>query len=162
LLAVACAPALAQDDAAEQSPSRCISLPDLERTDVIDNRTLIFHMRDGALYLNHLERACPGLKRDRLFMYSPTSTQLCAVDGVTVIEKRPFGFTRGFTCALGEFNPLTQPEYESLVTPRRDPGVKTAEVPTKKAPRGQRSREEKPADSRRAPATGGRTAPTLR
>jgi hypothetical protein len=110
--------ALAQEGSkAESTPERCISLLSLERTDVVDDRTIIFHMRNGRMYLNHLSRECPGLAREKRFMYSPTSTKLCEVDAVTVIEEWGFGFTRGFTCSLGPFQPISQSEYESLLTP---------------------------------------------
>jgi hypothetical protein len=119
LVAVCAQPAVAQkrDDAADDSSKRCISLPNLERTEIVDNRTIVFHMRNGRVYLNHLSRECPGLEREKRFMYSPTSSQLCEIDGVTVIEKWGFGFTRGFTCALGEFHPLTKAEFDALMHP---------------------------------------------
>jgi hypothetical protein len=104
-----------KDGPADDRPQRCIALPNLERTDVLDNRTILFHMRNGQIYLNHLSRECPGLAREKRFMYSPTSTQLCEIDAVTVIEKWGFGFTRGFTCSLGEFHPLAKSEFESLM-----------------------------------------------
>ncbi|HEU4619896.1 MAG TPA: hypothetical protein VFV10_17790 [Gammaproteobacteria bacterium] len=102
---------------APDAPRRCISLPRLEKTDVVDDRTIVFHMRDGRIYMNHLSRDCPGLEREKRFMYSPTSSQLCEIDGVTVIEKWAFGFTRGFTCSLGEFHPLTSAEFDALMRP---------------------------------------------
>ncbi len=115
-------PSTARNDAAgekktarDRAPTRCISLLDLQRTEILDDRTILFHMRGGTVYLNHLGRECPGLEREKRFMYSPTSTQLCAIDGVTVIEKWDFGFTRGFTCALGRFDPITPDEYEAAV-----------------------------------------------
>lgn len=114
-------------DRSATSPKRCIFLPNLDRTDVIDDRTIVFHMRNGTLYLNHLSRDCPGLKREKRFMYSPTSSQLCAIDGVTVIEKWGFGFTRGFTCSLGEFNPMTKVEYQALLRSEpKDSGAEAA------------------------------------
>jgi hypothetical protein len=117
VVAAGAQPAAAQkkDDPPGDRPQRCISLLNLDRTDVVDNRTILFHMRNGRIYLNHLSRDCPGLEREKRFMYSPTSTQLCEVDGVTVIEKWGFGFTRGFTCSLGEFHPLSKSEFESLM-----------------------------------------------
>jgi hypothetical protein len=117
LAAAGAHPAFGQDGgAAEQRTVRCIALSNLDRTEVLDDHTIVFRMRNGVLYLNHLARDCPGLEREQRFMYSPTGTQLCAVDGVTVIEKWAFGFTRGFTCSLSEFNPLTKGEYQALLS----------------------------------------------
>jgi len=113
--------ASAQDSAEEgneslasQSPERCISLNRLDRTEVIDDRTIVFHMRGGGLYLNNLDRECPGLKREERFMYSPTGNRLCRVDTVTVLEQWGFGLTRGFTCSLGEFHPISEADLAEL------------------------------------------------
>jgi hypothetical protein len=98
----------------DSAPERCIALNRVDHTDVIDDRTLIFHMRNGAMYLNHLDRECPGLKREERFMYSPTSNRLCNVDTVTVLEDWGFGLTRGFTCTLGNFHPISEADLAEL------------------------------------------------
>lgn len=127
LLVLGLQAAPAQDDeetsrAAEGGPERCISLNRVERSEIVDDRTLVFHMRDGALFLNHLERECPGLKREERFMYSPTSNRLCSIDAVTVIEDWGFGLTRGFTCTLGPFHPITAEDLEELKRSAGDDG----------------------------------------
>lgn len=117
LLTAGLAPALAQDAADEiidRAPERCIVLNRVDDSEVIDDRTLIFHMRDGGIYLNHLSRECPGLKREERFMYSPTNNRLCDIDTVTVLEQGGFGMTRGFTCMLGQFHPITELELAEL------------------------------------------------
>ena len=118
LLAVGMQPSQAQDgaddEALDRAPERCISLNRIDRTEVIDDRTIIFHMRGGAIFLNHLARECPGLKREERFMYSPTSNRLCDVDTVTVLEQWGFGLTRGFTCSLGPFHPISDADLEDL------------------------------------------------
>lgn len=113
--------ASAQNSAAEreaaaviEKPERCIALNRLDRTEVIDDRTIVFHMRDGSLYLNHLDRECPGLKREERFMYSPTGNRLCSIDTVTVLEQWAFGLTRGFTCSLGDFHPISEADLAEL------------------------------------------------
>lgn len=102
------------DDPIGRAPERCITLNRVDRTEVIDDRTLIFHMRGGDIFLNHLARECPGLKREERFMYSPTGNRLCDVDTVTVLEQWGFGLTRGFTCSLGEFHPISDTDLEDL------------------------------------------------
>lgn len=113
-------PVLAQDGSdeiapAEGVPQRCITLNRVQRTEVIDDRTLIFHMRGGdEIYLNYLERECPGLKREGRFMYSPTGNRLCNIDYITVLEQWGFGLTRGFTCSLGDFHPISAADLADL------------------------------------------------
>src|SRR5690606_41309320 len=104
--------ASAQNSAAEreaaaviEKPERCIALNRLDSTEVIDDRTIVFHMRDGSLYLNHLDRVGPSLKREERFIYSPTGNRLCTIDTVTVLEHWAFGLTRGFTRSLCWFHP---------------------------------------------------------
>lgn len=99
---------------AESAPERCVSLNRVNRTEVIDDRTLIFHMRGGGIYLNYLERECPRLAAEERFAYSPTGNRLCNVDSITVLERWGFGFTRGFTCQLGDFHPISEVELADL------------------------------------------------
>ena len=106
--------ALAQDGdearqaALEQGAQRCINLHQLARTEVIDDQTIAFLMRNGDVYINNLDRSCPGLEREERFMYTPTGNRLCSIDTVTVLEQWGFGLTRGFTCTLGEFHPSSE------------------------------------------------------
>lgn len=113
---LAAPPLFAQgDEPVDRAPERCIYLNRVDRTEVIDDRTLIFHMRPGRqIYLNHLERECPGLRREERFMYSPTGNRLCEIDTITVLEQWGFGLTRGFTCGLGNFHPITQEDLAAL------------------------------------------------
>ncbi len=116
-LAVVAGPASAQSESAapaQRVPERCIQLDRVRRTEVIDDRTLIFHMRSGEIYLNYLERECPRLASEERFMYSPTGNRLCDIDTITVLERWGFGLTRGFTCGLGEFHPISEVELADL------------------------------------------------
>ena len=102
-------------NAQEQSESeRCISLIRLESTDVVDERNILFHMRDGTIYRNRLTHSCPGLRFDDTLMYRNTVGQLCDLDRVTILNDTGFGFTRGASCGLGEFYPITDDEAEAL------------------------------------------------
>ncbi len=53
----------AEDDAEVFSePKDCISLTQLDRTDIIDDRNILFYMRGKEVYLNQLPHRCPGLR----------------------------------------------------------------------------------------------------
>jgi hypothetical protein len=130
---------LAQDaanDAAradiDREPLRCITVTRLERTEVVGDRTVLFYMRDGDVYRNRLARSCPGLEREKRFTYRVHGNQLCSVDTITVLESRAFGLSEGFTCALGDFRPITEEEAERLAAPDVWPGeveVEAVELP---------------------------------
>ena len=47
-------------------------------------------------------------------MYSPTGNRLCNLDTVTVLETWGFGLTRGFTCTLGHFHPISDADLAEL------------------------------------------------
>jgi hypothetical protein len=106
LLSLPLAPAWAQGSAEE--PVRCIQASRIDRTEIIDERTVVFYMRGRRIYVNHLDRACPGLDRGKPFAYRTTNSRLCSIDTITVLENSAFGMTRGFSCRLGEFEPADE------------------------------------------------------
>lgn len=110
----------AQDeDVFDRTPTDCISVSAIDRTDVIDDRTILFYMRGKKIYRNYLPRKCPGLDRHERFAYQVTSNRLCDIDTVTVLEQWGSRLSSGFTCGLGAFHPIPQEEVEELELDRR-------------------------------------------
>ena len=132
----------AQDDeegAFDRTPHDCVSLQLVESTDVVDDQNIIFTLRRDKVYRNHLPRKCPGLEREGRFAYESTNGRLCSIDTITVLEQFGVGFTRGFTCRLGEFVPLSPAEVEDLDPrhPENRParrGIEARPVETEPAP----------------------------
>src|SRR5690606_31529017 len=87
--------------------------------------------RGGDIYRNRLSRSCPGLEREKRFTYRVYGNQLCRVDTITVLESRAFGLTDGFTCALGDFQPISANEAERLTGEfwPRDVEIEAVELP---------------------------------
>lgn len=120
--------ALAQDGAAEaeavgeaegdltfdREGERCISTRAIRDTQIIDDRTILFRMRGGDVYVNNLTNTCRGLRRERRFSYSPTAGRLCDVDTIRVIESFGGVIQEGIACGLGSFYPITEEESELL------------------------------------------------
>ena len=104
------------DDAADaaEEPARCITLSRIDRTEVIDDRTIAFHMRNGDIYLNRLDRACRNLDRGRPFSYRTSTSQLCSVDVITILEEFGVGLSPGASCGLGLFEPSDEEELALL------------------------------------------------
>ncbi len=99
LLAVASAPALAQ--AAATPPANvCLNVRDIQRTETPDDRTVLFHMRDGKVWRNRLRTVCPMLK------VSPFTQVLHSGDLVCSNQQFIHVMLTGDDCALGEFTPL--------------------------------------------------------
>lgn len=105
--------AWSQDDDGRE-PVRCVSLSRIDRTDVIDDRNIAFHMRGGDIYVNELSRACPRLDRERRFSYRTSTSQLCSMDLIRVLENSGLGIRAGIACQLGMFVPATEELVEIL------------------------------------------------
>ena len=98
LLLASSAPAFAQ--AAAPNPANvCLNVTEIQRTEVPDDRTIIFHMRDGKIWRNRLKTVCPMLK------ISPYTQKL---NGDLVCSNSQFIHVTltGNDCVLGEFSPV--------------------------------------------------------
>lgn len=113
LLAVPFTPTLSQGDE-EEDAVRCVRVRQIDRTEVIDGRTIAFHMRGGDIYLNTLRRECRGLDRGRPFSYRTSTGQICSVDSITILEDYGFGLTAGETCGLSMFTPTDEDVLDIL------------------------------------------------
>jgi hypothetical protein len=82
---------------------RCVPLSAIDRTEVVDNDTVLFHMRNGDVYRNVLRHECPTLKNRDQFAYRVNAAQLCSSDLITVLDRNAFGFRPGPSCSLGSF-----------------------------------------------------------
>ena len=134
-------PVLAQNGAAsdesaqfDRTPRDCILASRIDRTEVIDDNTIIFHMRTrGEAYANYLPLRCPNLGREKRFTYERRTANLCDDTTITVLELTGFG--PGFTCRLGQFHPITEAEVEEIrsIAARRGRGeavdVEEVELP---------------------------------
>jgi hypothetical protein len=92
----------------DDEPRRCLTLIRVDYTEVIDDRHIAFHMRGSDIYVNELERRCPGLRQNTPFSYRTSTGQLCRVDSITVLENLGFGMREGATCGLGMFVPIDE------------------------------------------------------
>ncbi|MHA6718833.1 DUF6491 family protein [Sphingomonas sp. RS6] len=86
-------------------PVSCLSLSRIRDTKVRDDRTIDFVTSGGQVYRNTLPNACPQLGFEKRFAYQTTLNQICSVDLITVLI--PPDLSRGVTCGLGEFQPVT-------------------------------------------------------
>jgi hypothetical protein len=77
----------------------CLNLRNIQRTEVQDDRTILFHMRDGKVWQNKLRRVCPMLK-------TSSYTQVLHNDQVCSNQQFIHVTQTGDTCALGDFMPM--------------------------------------------------------
>jgi hypothetical protein len=95
-------------------PVNCIALNRVERTSVVDDDTILFYLNGRDVYRNDLPHRCPTLASEDTFMYRVTTTQLCSVDVITVLENIGSRFMPGPSCGLGAFTPISTEEAEAL------------------------------------------------
>ena len=108
---VTTAAASAQPD----QPLHCIDLIQLREAKVLDKQHIMFETSNRRTYMNTLPHPCPGLDRDKPFLYRPTMHQLCDLDVITVLESFGGGFTTGASCGLGKFEPLAKDEAAGML-----------------------------------------------
>lgn len=120
-LAAASFPGMAQDDAddgddtAPEDMVNCVSLSRVDDTQVVDEQTILFYMNGNDIYRNVLPHRCPGLDSNSTFMYRVTTTQLCSVDVITLLEDFGSRFMPAASCGLGKFQPISEAAAEEII-----------------------------------------------
>ena len=111
-----CAPAQSDSTSALRAPEArvvgeavsCVTLTQVESTQVHDDRTIDFKMHDSRIYRNTLPARCPTLGMEQRFSYTVSTGRLCNTDIIRVLT--PDG-RETTACGLGQFVPV------ELVTP---------------------------------------------
>ncbi len=119
-------PALGQDEESTDVPEgekvgdlmrSCITLRSLRRTQIIDDRNVLFRMRGRTVYHNILPQQCGGLAREDRFSYDAQFGRLCRGDVIRVLQNGAFGsrgMSEGRGCRLGAFHKITQEDAKAL------------------------------------------------
>jgi hypothetical protein len=108
------APVQAEDaPAAVDGEKKCIALQRIRSTKVIDNQHIRFELQGGKYYMNELPNKCPGLRKDKPFMYKTSLNQLCDLDIITVLEQAGGSFMQGASCGLGKFVPYDKDAHDA-------------------------------------------------
>ena len=84
----------------------CVSTSLLSDTQVIDGSTIIYG-RVGTIYVNRMERPCPGLDPTDTLITDIKGGQLCRNDMIRVLE--PGSTIPGGFCRLGSFTTYRLP-----------------------------------------------------
>ncbi len=93
----------------DENTKACIRPQNIKSTTVLDDKTILFEMRNGKIWQNEMKYACSGLKFHRRFTYEVHTGNLCSTDTITVI---PTGGIAGPTCGLDKFT-LYVPDEEA-------------------------------------------------
>ena len=98
----------------DDGEERCIRVSRIDRTEIIDNQRIAFHMRGGDIYLNRLDRECRNLDRGQPFTYSTSTGNLCSSDFITLLDRFGLELRRGLSCGLNVFEPIDEEQLAML------------------------------------------------
>lgn len=87
----------------------CVNRSRIRRTEVLNDYTILFHMRGRKVFKNELPYRCFSLGFYESFSYSLSTNLLCNVDIITVFHSN--GMT-GASCGLGDFEELEEIEED--------------------------------------------------
>lgn len=77
----------------------CLTTTQLRATSVLDDKTILFELRDRSVWKNSLDSACPSLGFYEAFSYESFGARLCDMDYIKVFENGRVGAS----CGLGKF-----------------------------------------------------------
>ncbi len=87
-------------------PKSCILRSNIRSTDVIDDQTIDFVMRNGDIYRNNLPHRCNGLGFEEAFSYKTSTNRLCNVDIIHVLTQTGGQIDTRGSCGLGKFQKI--------------------------------------------------------
>jgi hypothetical protein len=104
-----------EEIANDDNMRECIQVRRIRRTEVLDDKTIVFRLQGSPIYINIMPGVCPGLKREDRFTYRTTISALCRQDSIAVLFNEPGGGMRtGPGCALGAFHLISRDDLKSL------------------------------------------------
>ncbi len=83
---------------------RCVKTVNISRSDPLDDRHILFKLRNGDLYLNRLGKGCGGLRFNDAYSFDNRLSELCQNEIISVLDTFNSG-TLG-SCGLGKFEKL--------------------------------------------------------
>lgn len=117
------APAATPDPTVGAPGPDCLELYQIDHTEILDDNTILFHMKGKKTYVSKLPYRCHGLKFEDGFAYTTSITKICGkVDIIKVLR-------RGNSCPLGAFYEYVKPEKDALKGKAATPPAATPATP---------------------------------
>jgi hypothetical protein len=120
---------------APDAAQACVYQPNIDHTRILDDRNILFFMRNHTTYQNTLKDQCYSLKMINRFTYGEAPMhRLCTGNLITVLhDLTPGGVTRNNLCRLGMFVPVDDDVVDDLIaaaeSPRKGRGKSIAAAP---------------------------------
>lgn len=104
-LVAALAAATTLPAAAQPAPSQkiCLNNQDVRSAQSTDGKTMVFKMRNGTTYINHLRGSCPGLR------FNGFAWELRGIADICENQQTLRVLRSGEICMLGKFDPPLPP-----------------------------------------------------
>jgi len=106
----------------DENTAECVTLRNVRRTEVLDDRNVLFYMRGKTVYHNILPRSCGGLAREDRFSYQTNIGRLCRLDHIRVLYNDPLGLREGNRCSLGVFHKIDSETAKGMKESMKDDG----------------------------------------
>ena len=117
LLVAAHAPCVRADDEPGVA-QRCIYVNRIDQTRIVDERSILFFMRDRTVLQNVLRKSCAGLRKSDRIEYDVVHGKLCADELVRQLIEVG-GYTPGGLCKIGMFVPISKDEAQALLPSKK-------------------------------------------
>ena len=103
------------DDAYGET-TRCVSRHLVNRTEVLDDKHILFWGRGDRVWLNTLRSRCVGMRPRDTLQLEVRDNQICNFDMVSTIERFGAGFMPvSARCGLGDFVEINKEQAQVLV-----------------------------------------------
>jgi hypothetical protein len=91
---------------------RCVRSSRIERTEILNDRLIVFHMKREENLLLQFPQRCPGLRRDVTLKYEKGGPNICEHDVVQALIDLGATLRWGPRCILPAFEPVTDAQVE--------------------------------------------------
>ena len=111
-------------DAVEEydTTESCIPRSRISRTEILNERFVVFHLRGDEKYLVQFQHRCPGLRRNGTMRLETRSFRICSMDTVQGLYEIGIGRgTWGPSCMIPGFEPVTREQVAIIKEELRRP-----------------------------------------
>lgn len=111
-------------DAVEEydTTENCIARSRISRTEILNERFVVFHLRGDEKYLVQFRHRCPGLRRNGTMRLETRSFRICSMDTVQGLYEIGIGRgTWGPSCMIPGFEPVTREQVAIIKDELRRP-----------------------------------------
>ena len=101
---------------------RCIARSRISRTEILNERFVVFHLRGDEKYLVQFRHRCPGLRRHGTMRLETRSFRVCSMDTIQGLFEMGVGRgTWGPNCMIPSFEPVTEEQVAIIKEELRRP-----------------------------------------